>query len=544
MEKRKHPKLDVKKVEILKPFRFPSTKFYPRNPISSGKFIKKMENIENNQIFKIKDVEEVVFIIEAFDQTPLSKIDKIIDENFKGKFLLFLSETEFLIRCKKESLDKIIEKYKNKELPKKFQESIKGIKTLNAYDKISTKLRKKLEIAQKKLEITGLLVPGFKKDEYTELIERLKKVFPESRISSSKFISSSLLTFNALGDIKSVENISQQPYIFLISEPPKIDIDFNRNLDPRQDKKKLVREDDEKPNVCIVDSGVDRNAIPGAVLIEDGHPTLHGNYTYSHTHGTEVSSIAALGDDLIFYGNAIPTNNSCNIISYKLADTRLPDPLFSCLYHAITKYKQKTRIFNLSVSYRFHDPLSHYLTNEIDRLVQNENIVLVNSAGNIKLDQMEYIINRGNNYPFYLEDFVCQNPSNAKNVLAISSYALNESSLSICKKSEISPYSAIGRLPEIQDNRLKPNLFVVGGNVEKKNTSIQRNENLGISVVSTGGLLEKRNGTSFSAPYSSYILSHLDRIYSPLNSETLKAILLSCVSQMQERQYDKLWKKY
>ena len=35
------------------------------------------------------------------------------------------------------------------------------------------------------------------------------------------------------------------------------------------------------------------------------------------------------------------------------------------------------------------------------------------------------------------------------------------------------------------------------------------------------------NGTSFSAPYISHLLSHLDELYNPINSETLKAILLS-----------------
>ncbi len=526
----KHTELKVNKITFTKVRKFPgknTVNFFPEQPITKKKFIDTIRNISNSQVFSLKNIDEVIFVIETYDEISLNTIEEIIEKKLNCKFILFLTENEFLVRCAKEILQTLINKYNNKKLPKYLMKSIKQIRSLDSSEKISSLLLEKMKNNDMK-NITGLLVPGFKEDEYDELIKKLIKFFPKSDIIKSNYMTSSVLTFNALVDNNTLKSIAEIPFVFLISEPPEVDIVFNQ-IKSSTKKESINIVNKERPEICVIDSGIETNILPSLISIEDGHPSLNGNFLFSEIHGTEVSSVAAYGDDLVFTSQ-IPnqTDFCCNIISYKLADKKISDPIFSCVYDAVNKYKSRTRIYNLSVSFKNHDALAKYLTNEIDKLVQTQNVILVNSTGNISMDQIIYILNKGFKYPHYLTKFACQNPSNGKNVFSVSSFALYDNKSSICFKNQISPYSAIGKPPEILDDRNKPELFAVGGNLEYINSQILKSGNLGIPVISTNGAIKKQNGTSFSAPYISHVFAHLDKLYSPKNSETLKAILLSC----------------
>jgi hypothetical protein len=529
---KKHTKLKVIKRE--KPGIQPrGKKFIPKYPISKNKFIKQIKEVKDDQYLKIKEYSEAVFVIEKYENSLLSEIEKIVEERWNGKILLFLTETEFLVKVPSNELDNVIEKFYNseKDLYQYIKRTIKNISPLLWDKKITKDVKIKLEKISAPLKIIGLIIPGLTEKEYLKIIKKLKKEYTSSEIQEAPFRTSSLLTFQALVDKKSVKDIANQPYIYLISEPQKII--FNQ-MNAQNHKKKFspreieISERLQKPEICIIDSGIDSPSLKNCISLIDGHPTLHGNFYDSiNGHGTEVSSIAAFGDELIFNNNL--NKNLCDIISYKLADTIIEDPLFSCLYDAIQKYKSKTRIYNISATYQHYNLFSDILTNQIDNLIQKENVILVNSAGNITFEQIEDQLIRGVQYPEYLNKFPCRNPSNGKNVLSIGSYAIKDNKKSICRKYQISPFSAKGKFPDIKDNRIKPDLFAVGGNIEKKTeSSISYKESLGIPVISISRKKITRNGTSYSAPYISHILAHLDKIYATDNVETLKAILLSC----------------
>lgn len=531
MEK-KHTKLNVIKRE--KPGVQPrGPNFFPKHPISKNKFIKQVKEVKDEQYFQIRDYEEAVFVIEKYEESSLREIEKIVEERWKGKIVLFLTETEFLVKVPNNELNSIIDKFYNsdKDIYDYIKKTIKNISPLVWDKKITKDLKIKLEKVSTPLKIIALIIPGFTENEYLKIIKQLREKYTSSEIKEVPFRTSSLLTFQALVDKKSLKNIANQPYVYLISEPQKII--FNQ-MNTQNNKKKFLTEDTktsdkkQKPEICIIDSGIDSSSLKKCISSTDGHSTLNGNFTDStNGHGTEVSSIAAYGDDLVFNKNL--NDNSCNIISYKLANASIEDPLFSCLFDAIQKYKSKTRIFNISATYQHYNLFSDILTNQIDNLIQKENVILVNSAGNITFEQIEHQMSKGVYYPKYLNKFPCRNPSNGKNVMSIGSYAIKDNQKSICLQYQISPFSTKGRFPDIKDKRIKPDLFAAGGNIEKDNdSSISRKESLGIPVISLGGKKHTRNGTSYSAPYISHILAHLDELYSTDNVETLKAILISC----------------
>lgn len=535
MENKKHTKLRVTKRKKLG-LRPQVKMFIPKHPISKKNFLNQIREIKDEQIFKVQDKEETIFVIGKYEEAPIYNIEKIIEEKWNGRIILFLTETEILVKISRLQLESVIDKFfnKDKKLYDYIKNNIVSIRPLSLSEKISKSLGEKIEKTNALLKVTGLLMPGFSKREYSEIIKQLQKKYSLAEIKASPFMSSSTLTFQALVDKKSLKDIAKQPYIYLFSEPQKIKFDSNNpdstsvsnNIEIKNRKEESP--DKSRPEVCVLDSGYAPSSIDYCISLKDGHPTLDGDFSDSYYgHGTEVSSVAAFADNLIFHNN-IKKNKNCNIISYKLADFDIVDPLFSSLHDAIRKFKSRTRIFNISATYQHYNELSNYFTNEIDKLVQSENVILVNSSGNITIDEIEYYLKKGNQYPDYLDKFACRNPSNGKNILSVGSYAYKDNSRSLCKKYQISPFCAKAKIPEIKDKRIKPDLFAVGGNLEKDNTSINRKETLGTPVITIGGKRTKRNGTSFSAPYISHILTYLDKIYSPQNVETLKAMLISC----------------
>lgn len=271
--------------------------------------------------------------------------------------------------------------------------------------------------------------------------------------------------------------------------------------------------------MCIIDSGINKNVFNGVVISYKKHSDA-SSWDDEDNHGSKVASVAMLK-------RIDPTQSVfeplCRMFAYKITTDLDDSELHLAIKRSIILFKNETKVFNLSTNYSIYNNVIADITNDLDKFIQKNNIILVNSCGNVPEAIMSDY-----RYPDYLKTYSCLSPSMGKYIFSVGSYANGESKASICKKREISPYCAMGKNLDVEDDRIKPDILCAGGNLEKTSTQIRYNPDLGIDVIDNMGKLVKEWGTSFSAPLCSNLLARLEYMYPDIkNIETLKAILLS-----------------
>jgi hypothetical protein len=273
------------------------------------------------------------------------------------------------------------------------------------------------------------------------------------------------------------------------------------------------------PLVCVMDTGV--SSIPqleNYVIQRDG---IFGFTDYEDGcgnggHGTPVACLTALGKTL--------NDPRAKVISYKVYSDNRRTFVYQGFVQAINKYSaQNVRLFTSSIVFTTPQP---YYAAQLNKLIQQRNICVTFSAGNIETDEVIRRITSGSPYPSYIRDYPVTDPSRAVNILSVGAITEKESPpISIAGKYKLSPFSRCGTASLDLYNCPKPEVVQHGGNQCHDGTST----GLGVDTFDSEGNNCSFIGTSFAAPLMMHEFAKIEGKYGSKikNAETLKAIALA-----------------
>ncbi|WP_238412984.1 S8 family serine peptidase [Saccharothrix deserti] len=208
------------------------------------------------------------------------------------------------------------------------------------------------------------------------------------------------------------------------------------------------------------------------------------------------------------------------------------------------------RIFNLSVGYSepYSDIHLDALTETIDELVRELNIVVVVPTGNVVFHSLSAMTPSGHHaaddYPKYLDtpEHRLSEPAPAALALTVGSLALSEGVAeigsnrlgwqAIASADQVSPFSRTG--PGTGSNerrRNKPEVVHYGGNLVLSDLGHVVTNDMGASLVSTainstnGQLFKACNGTSYAAPAVARIAADITHAYPDASANLIRALL-------------------
>jgi hypothetical protein len=335
--------------------------------------------------------------------------------------------------------------------------------------------------------------------------------------------------------LDTVETISILPEVYLESSVGGVDRDIS--LASVISLSETNRS--ELPNVCVIDSGVNRNH----TLLRD---YISDSYDFSTNaqqpcddvdgHGTAVAGVAVYGGSP--GSNTIPR---CKVIMVKgFVDRRTPIiGVLQQIDKATAFFSSKSKVFNLSLHCRIPNVS---ITKALDDMIYSRDVVVVGSAGNIPTsfikEGLEY-----SQYPDYLRRHAIFFPGDVSNAITVGACTSRDSNF--CRRNSPSPFTRSGT----NINSIKPDVLEVGGNlnmVRDGNTIVDFNcTNVGVQSTSSqnpNGYSEEA-GTSFSSPAVANTASNISMKYPNASCFLVKAILLSSCSPLRDQKgeaYDKL----
>jgi hypothetical protein len=203
------------------------------------------------------------------------------------------------------------------------------------------------------------------------------------------------------------------------------------------------------------------------------------------------------------------------------------------------------RIFNLSVTDRdpFSGPHVSILTETIDRLARELDVVIVVAAGNRtvaatgELEDGKHVLH---DYPLYILDDGARlaEPALAANALVVGSTARSSGAAhpgdrshaadrAIAAVDELSPFSRTG--PGV-GGAIKPDVVASGGNWVWSGLGRVDGRNLGAGVVSVrpavdGRLFGSGSGTSYAAPRVSHLAARILDRYTDASANLIRALI-------------------
>jgi Subtilase family len=196
------------------------------------------------------------------------------------------------------------------------------------------------------------------------------------------------------------------------------------------------------------------------------------------------------------------------------------------------------QIFNLSINSNSPFRLKHMSSwaSMLDKLIHDQNVLFIVSAGNIPKDKIQYYIRNGNVYPAYLLNPNCRLANPAQSTFSIVVGSINHLTLdnedwnSIGNENDISPFSRIGTGIWGQ---IKPDVVEYGGgmqisknglhNISTKDTATE----LVRSMYHGGGAYGNDGvGTSFATPKVTHIVAELSKLYKEENINLIRALLV------------------
>lgn len=529
-EKGKHlkilPKEETERVRVRRP---PTEK--EKRERSPRYYEEAVKKIENEAVFKVRGREYSIFILELEKDVSPSTLEKIVD-SLHVEIILFLSPNQILAKCDKEAVIELRMRIESDKLPNLITKNVISIRKMDVSEKISNRLNE-IILKEKKpgepLEVLLLFMPKFTTKEFDELLGNLRSEEGIKNIIFKEYVRETWITATATVMASLLGNIADKTYIYQISE--QLEIQGTDVLDMRDDINIEKKDSHDLPSACLLDTGVNEKLFGAHLLGSDSESDVR-TWIDPDGHGTAVGSLIVWSESL-FRGEKLTP--CCNIYSYKMDPKR---NFFTPILNAIQEFRNKTKIFNLSANFVNRNEYCAYLTNELDKFIQEQNVILVNSVGNIVGRNIMVGLNTWG-YPEYLEKNVCFNPSDSRNIFSVGSFAYKDSSKSLAPKNQISPYCPKGKGIEIIDRRIKPDVFVKGGNLERNGNQIGMKRELAVPVMDHSGRRTYHVGTSFASPLVTSYLAELAYLYPEIeNAETLKAILLSnCKIEKNGRTY-------
>ena len=496
-------------------------------PIEKSKFIDKLNNLIDLNTVKLESIEKTYFLLELNlpyynpEVQSLFKRLKLEQKSIMGEFRVLVSSN-------KERLKAYIDKG---NIHKSTLKVIRDIHELESSNKIGKSLQNiiKSDVDRKRALQIFIQLIKLDDEERKVCIEELKnKLYSEKSI----YFYRESLFISCICSTAKIKEIAEIPFVKLITEAPK-----PQNIETSGDiilsKKEILLENKSptlKTPICIIDSGISE-VLENFVIKKENMYSSFDNQD-NKNHGTGVASVAIFGEQLL--DNPKKMAPETNIISYKIDDLNLPDNkinLAEAIMDAVRKYKEITPIFNLSYNYdEIPVELREETVNLIDKFIQKENVIVVNSAGNIPLD-LCYMLK--DNYPRYLTNHNVYCPAECRNIFSVGSIN-NQSS-----ENEIiySKHTRLGISPLVQNSEVdkyeffKPEIHSFGGDSKPDDVSRSNilDETLAFPIIDNKGNLIMDVGTSYSAPLISLCFARLyDKFKGKLkNSETYKAIVLN-----------------
>lgn len=273
------------------------------------------------------------------------------------------------------------------------------------------------------------------------------------------------------------------------------------------------------PTVIVVDTGLNNVLqLKGLIIDRDKDEDFFDSPDDNmRGHGTPISYLVALGEN-----NQIPR---ARIISYKVWSKTTSNAAHLGILKALEKYGGKAKVFVSSVNFlddREKESLKIY--HEIDRKVQELNVVMIYSAGNIKDGLLDNI----SKYPKYLPQYPVQHPARGISITAVGGITKFPSSK--FREGMPCPFTRCGFGDSPLFECIKPEVVEHGGNLD---SNLQCSNKSVSSIDATGHVQSTFCGTSFSAPIFAGRIAEIKNKYKEIkNSETLKAISLISCSEM------------
>jgi subtilisin family serine protease len=304
--------------------------------------------------------------------------------------------------------------------------------------------------------------------------------------------------------------------------------------------------------------------------IAAGHPLLAGvvvasyEFPEAHSwkpigpHGTMVAGLAAYGgfeDVLSTGGGDLP--QPVRIVAARVLEpdgtgiplsTHLPsgEPDHEVIESAIRHLHAEhgVRVFNMSVTDRFaySGPHASVLTETIDRLARELDLVIVIAAGNRPFAMDGTTLDGAHalhDYPTYLHDDEARlaEPATAANAISVGSLGLSDAPVTasgtsyvdhhaIAGKNRPSPFSRTG--PGVAA-RVKPEFVHHGGDLVWTGTNLN-DQDLGASCISLNvdypsRLFRVASGTSFAAPRVANLAARVNARYPKASGNLIRALL-------------------
>lgn len=304
--------------------------------------------------------------------------------------------------------------------------------------------------------------------------------------------------------------------------------------------------------VCIIDSGIQENhrLIEPAIDSANSRSYVDGDsttadYVRQSGHGTKVAGA-------VLYPQSIPKTGQVQLEHFVQnarilnANNSIPSNKFEPkLMEEIVSDYSDTRIFNLSVATNHSYSGTHMpaWAAALDKLIHENNILFVVSAGNIKgtstwhrsLGIKEHI-EAGRDYPNYLDGSGSKiaNPGVSYFALTVGSIAKedfeDDDYKSLAGKDRVSPFSRTGLG---MWDCIKPDVVEFGGDLAKNklSTELVIHETISPELVNStlygaSAIGKDACGTSFSAPKVSYIAARLQTEHPSESAQMYRALIV------------------
>ena len=328
------------------------------------------------------------------------------------------------------------------------------------------------------------------------------------------------------------------PYLFEVAEAADIQMESAQPYTlTGQDDVSIIAPDEDDPIVCVIDSGIQEahKYLAEAIVARDSKCFLPLQTDVSDEvsgggHGTIVAGA-------ILYPNEIPREGSyqlpCFIRNIRVLDSTnsMPEDIVpeGMVLSAIELFSKQTnirsKIYNQSIGERHPFKLKHMSAwaAQIDLLSYENDILVVQAAGNISEAVISSYISAGHPYPDYLgrELSRLSNPAQSLQALTVGSLSMSdyetEDAESMGTNGDSSSFSRVG--PGIWDT-IKPDVVEYGGThvISKSGTSVILTTPPEVCPElirrSPEGPAYSRDaiGTSFSTPKVTHIASAIEKI--------------------------------
>ncbi len=238
------------------------------------------------------------------------------------------------------------------------------------------------------------------------------------------------------------------PYIFEVAEPDDIELpqQIARELREVRARLDIQAPSANAPAVCVIDSGIQEEHF----LLEPGIDKDNSHCFLPNTAATDIADYVRPGGHgtrvagAVLHGETIPTAGQVPLEAWVQnarildADCNLPTELFPpvALREVVKRYHEgnrHTRIFNHSINADSPCRTRHMSAwaAEIDRLSSEYDILVIQSAGNLKSSRpapkpgIAEFIGTGRAYPDYFGEVACRvaNPAQSFQALTVGSVA-------------------------------------------------------------------------------------------------------------------------